>query len=178
MEAGLQKKYGLITAIAMVVGIVIGSGVFLKAEKVLTATGGDLKLGILAWVIGGIIKISCAYTFAVMATKYEKVNGIVDYAEGANLTKPWFGFFCFDSSELPIVTIYALYIPIFIMIMKKEKDLSSFKRFIMPTISLAGCIFMIIAACFSHKMEVVAYLIIFAIIMAIGALFSKKVNLN
>ncbi|MCB2354637.1 APC family permease [Clostridium estertheticum] len=449
MEVKLEKKYGLITAIAMVVGIVIGSGVFFKAEKVLTATGGNLTLGILAWVIGGIIMISCAYTFAVMATKYEKVNGIVDYAEatmgekygyyvgwfmaliyyptmtsvlawvsarytcvllgfpitggecmtiaclyligsfalnalspvlsgkflvsttvikliplilmaiigtivgihsgmtminfttvvkkvntanalftavvatafayegwiiatsinaelkdakknlplalvggtfiimvvyilyymglagavtnqvmmnggeagaklafqkifssaggtivfvfviisclgtlnglmlgctrgiyslaargfgpkpnifkqidsetnmptnssilglllcaiwlvyfyGANLTDPsksWFGFFCFDSSELPIVTIYALYIPIFIMMMKKEKDLNLFKRFVMPIISLAGCVFMIIAACFSHRISVVAYLIVFAIIMAIGALFSKK----
>lgn len=28
MENVLQKKYGLLTAIAMVVGIVIGSGVF------------------------------------------------------------------------------------------------------------------------------------------------------
>ena len=32
MEAKLEKKYGLFTAIAMVVGIVIGSGVFFKAE--------------------------------------------------------------------------------------------------------------------------------------------------
>lgn len=445
METKLEKKYGLITAIAMVVGIVIGSGVFFKAEKVLTATGGNLSLGILAWVIGGIIMISCAYTFAVMATKYEKVNGIVDYAEaamgekygyyvgwfmaiiyyptltsvlswvsarytcvllgfpitggecmtiaclyligsyalnalspvlagkfqvsttiiklvplilmaiigtivgissgmtminfttivkeentanalftavvatafayegwiiatsinaelkdakknlplalvggtfiimavyilyyiglagavsnevmmkggeagaklafqrifssaggslifvfviisclgtlnglmlgctrgiyslasrgfgpnpkifkqidsetnmptnssilglllcgiwllyfyGANLN-PMFGFFCFDSSELPIVTIYALYIPIFIMIMKKEKDFSIFKRFVMPIISLAGCVFMIIAACFSHRMAVVAYLIIFIIVMAIGAIINKQ----
>jgi len=67
----------------MVVGIVIGSGVFFKAEKVLTATVGNLTLGILAWVIGGIIMISCAYTFALMATKYDKVNCIVDYAEVA-----------------------------------------------------------------------------------------------
>ena len=446
METKLEKKYGLVTAIAMVVGIVIGSGVFFKAEKVLTATGGNLTLGILAWVIGGIIMISCAYTFAVMATKYQYVNGIVDYAEatmgkkygyyvgwfmaliyyptltsvlawvsarytcvlfgfsitggecmtiaclyliasyalnalspvlagkfqvsttiikliplilmavigtivgisngmtvynfttvvkevntsnglftavvatsfayegwiiatsinaelkdakrnlplalvagtfitmtiyilyyiglagavtnkvmmaggeagaklafqtifssaggslifvfviisclgtlnglmlgctrgiysvaargfgpkpnvfkqidsvtnmptnssifglllcaiwlfffyGANLTKPWFGFFCFDSSELPIVTIYAMYIPIFVMMIRKEKDLSFFKRFVMPIISVAGCFFMIIAACFSHKMEVVAYLIIFAIIMIVGAMFSNK----
>ena len=34
----LKEKYGLFTAIAMVVGIVIGSGVFFKAEKVLQAT--------------------------------------------------------------------------------------------------------------------------------------------
>ena len=41
MGNDLQKKYGLPTAIALVVGIVIGSGVFFKAEKILTATGGN-----------------------------------------------------------------------------------------------------------------------------------------
>ena len=79
--SGLDKKYGLLTAIAMVVGIVIGSGVFFKAEKILVATGGDLPMGILAWVVGGAIMVACAYSFALMATKYEYVNGIVDYAE-------------------------------------------------------------------------------------------------
>jgi APA family basic amino acid/polyamine antiporter len=446
MQSELTKKYGLFTAIAMVVGIVIGSGVFFKAEKVLTATGGNLPLGILAWVIGGLIMISCAYTFAVMATRYVHVNGIVDYAEatagekyayyvgwfmtmiyyptltsvlawvsarytavlfgwditggecmtiaafylvssyalnslspilagkfqvattvikliplglmaiigtfaglknglifenfttvvtevntstalftavvatafayegwiiatsinaelkdakknlpialisgtftvmlvyifyyiglagtvtnetlmaggeagaklafesifsgiggtlifvfviisclgtlnglmlgctrglysiaarghgpeaklykqvdpitnmptnsavfglllsgfwllyfyGANLTAPWFGFFSFDSSELPIVTIYALYIPIFIIMMKKETELTTFKRFFMPSMALLGSIFMIIAAFFSHKMAVVAYLVIFAIFMIPGMFYYNK----
>lgn len=81
METGLKKKYGLATAIAMVVGIVVGSGVFFKAEKILGVTGGNLKLGILSWVIGGVIMVACAYAFSLMATKYEKVNGVVDYAE-------------------------------------------------------------------------------------------------
>lgn len=446
MGTELKEKYGLITAIAMVVGIVIGSGVFFKAEKVLNATGGNLPLGILAWIIGGLIMITCAYTFAVMATRYQYVNGIVDYAEatmgskygyyvgwfmaiiyyptltsvlawvsaryacvlfgfditggacmtiscfflissyamnalspvlsgkfqvsttiikliplflmaiigtivglrsgmtaynfttvvkevntsnalftavvatafayegwiiatsinaelknskrnlpialvcgtfvimavyilyyvglagavtnevmmaggeagaklafenifsniagtlifvfviisclgtlnglmlgctrgiysiaarnegpkpeifnqvdkftnmptnssiiglflcgvwllffyGANLTAPWFGFFCFDSSELPIVTIYASYIPIFIMMIVKEKDLPVFKRFVMPILALIGCVFMMYAACISHGMAVVAYLIIFAVVMIIGAFFSKS----
>ncbi len=446
MDNQLTKKYGLITAIAMVVGIVIGSGVFFKAEKILTATGGNLGLGILAWVIGGIIMIVCAYTFSVMATRYEKVNGIVDYAEaamgkkygyfvgwfmaliyyptltsvlawvsarytavlfgwditggqcmtiaalylvsnytlnalspvlagkfqvsttiiklvplalmaivgtiaglgngmivqnfatvaatvdpatalftavvatafayegwiiatsinaelrdskrnlpialvagtfivmaayilyyiglagtvtnatlmaggqegariafstlftgiggtlifvfviisclgtlnglmlgctrgiysiaargqgpkpalfaqvdpinnmpynsgiaglflsalwlayfyGANLTAPWFGFFCFDSSELPIITIYALYLPIFLMMMKNERDLSPFKRFVMPAAAILGSLFMIIAACFAHRMAVVAYLVVFAVVMLTGVFFSRE----
>lgn len=444
MEPKLEKKFGLITAIAMVIGIVIGSGVFFKAEKILTATGGDLKKGILAWVIGGIIMISCAYTFSVMATRYQYVNGVVDYAEatmgkkyafyvgwfmaiiyyptitsvlawvsarytcvilgfsitggecmtiaclylvasftlnalspvlagkfqvsttiiklvplflmavvgtfmgvrsgmtaynfthyvsqgtsgglftaivaasfayegwiiatcinaelkdakknlplaliagtfitmsvyilyyiglagtiknevmmaggetgaklafqtifssaggtllfvfviisclgtlnglmlgctrgiysiaarglgpnpkvfsqvdpttnmpvnsailglflcaiwllyfyGANLTNSWFGFFSFDSSELPIVTIYALYIPIFLMFMKKEKELTFFNRFLMPSLSLVGSIFMIIAAWFAHGMAVVAFLIVYLVVMAFGALLLR-----
>lgn len=81
MSDQLKKKYGLFTAIAMVVGIVIGSGVFFKSEKVLQATGGDMPLGILAWLIGGVIMLFCALAFALMAGRYEKVNGAVDYAE-------------------------------------------------------------------------------------------------
>ena len=81
MSTKLEKRYGLPTAIAMVIGIVVGSGVFFKAEKILTVTSGNLPTAILSWLIGGLIMIVCAYTFAVMGTKYEKVNGIVDYAE-------------------------------------------------------------------------------------------------
>ena len=58
----LKEKYGLFTAIAMVVGIVIGSGVFFKAEKVLQATNGNVMMGIVAWIIGGVIMIINAYT--------------------------------------------------------------------------------------------------------------------
>ncbi len=81
MENKLTKKYGLITAIAMVVGIVIGSGVFFKAEKILNVTDGNMTLGILAWVIGGLVMLACVYTFSILATKYTKVNGVVAYAE-------------------------------------------------------------------------------------------------
>lgn len=77
----LTRKYGLLTAICMVVGTVIGSGVFFKAQNVLSATGGNMPLGIAAWVITGMIMIFCSAQFAVMATKYEKVSGIIDYAE-------------------------------------------------------------------------------------------------
>ena len=81
MGTELKKKYGLVTAICMVVGIVIGSGVFFKAQNVLQYTQGNMPLGILAWVIGGIVIIVCSYNFATLANKYEKVNGLVDYAE-------------------------------------------------------------------------------------------------
>ena len=77
----MQKRYGLFTAICMVVGIVIGSGVFFKAQDILNYTGGNMLLGILAWVIGGAVMMICAFNFANFATKYLKVNGVVDYAE-------------------------------------------------------------------------------------------------
>ncbi len=81
MTNTLKRKYGLFTAICMVAGIVIGSGVFFKAQTVLEKTGGDMPLGILAWIIGGAVMMVCLLTFSFMGQQYEKVNGIVDYAE-------------------------------------------------------------------------------------------------
>ncbi len=77
----MQRKYGLFTAICMIVGTVIGSGVFFKAQTILQKTEGNFLLGILAWIIGGAIMIACLLAFASMAQKYEKVNGLIDYAE-------------------------------------------------------------------------------------------------
>ena len=75
MENKLEKKYGLFTAICMVVGIVVGSGVFFKAQVILQKTGGDMPLGVLAWLIGGAIMIVCILAFSAMAQKYEMYIG-------------------------------------------------------------------------------------------------------
>ena len=77
----LKKKYGLFTAICMVVGIVIGSGIFFKAKDVLANAGYNALYSILAWLISGLLMVIIATTFAVMATRYENVGGAVDYAE-------------------------------------------------------------------------------------------------
>ena len=112
------------------------------------------------------------------------------YFYGANLTSGWFGVFNFDSSELPIVTIYAMYIPIFIAWMKKEKGMGVFNRFVLPSISLFACLFMVFAAVYAHgitpylaakangafSFPVLFYLIVFAIIMILGAIFKNKKN--
>ena len=83
MENKLEKRYGLPTAISMVIGIVIGSGVFIKGGKVLNLTGGNLLSGIAVVGIVGLICIICSLVFATLGSRYEKVNGVVDYAEMA-----------------------------------------------------------------------------------------------
>lgn len=96
MTTQLSRKYGLFTAICMVVGIVIGSGVFFKAQTILQKTGGDMPLGIIAWLIGGAIMLVCLLTFSFMGQKYERVNGLVDYAEATVGPKYGYimGWFC------------------------------------------------------------------------------------
>lgn len=79
----VKQRYGLLTAIAMVVGVVIGSGVFFKADDVLTLTDGNLIYALIAWTIGAISMIFGALVFAEFAQRIQKANGIVDYLEHA-----------------------------------------------------------------------------------------------
>lgn len=97
------------------------------------------------------------------------------YFYGANLTDPlWFGPFSFDSSELPIITLYAAYIPIFLMSIRKERDIKPFARYGVNTLAIIGCLFMMAAAVVSHKMAVVYYLILFVVVMLVGMLFYRQ----
>ena len=77
----MEKRYGLPTAISMVIGIVIGAGVFIKGGKVLALTHGNMLQGVLVVAIVGLICIICSLVFAELGSKFEKVNGVVDYAE-------------------------------------------------------------------------------------------------
>ena len=110
------------------------------------------------------------------------------YFYGANLTAPIFGPFSFDSSELPIITVYALYIPIFFMFIVKEGKNNIFKNAVMPAIAIVCSLFMIFVAVYAHgivkyraaseigefSFPVLFYLIIFAVVMTIGAFLYKQ----
>ena len=92
----------------------------------------------------------------------------------SNLACTWSGPFVFDSSELPIITVYLMYLPMFIQWMRKEKELGILQRFILPGLAFCGAVFMVVASIFSHGIGCVWYLIVFAAIMAVGLIFEKS----
>ena len=81
MGTKLEKKWGFFMALAMVMGTVIGSGIFFKAPKVLKETNGDMKMALIVIAIVGAISIVCSNVFANMGKMYSNVNGLIDYAE-------------------------------------------------------------------------------------------------
>lgn len=74
----LKKEIGLLEAITVVIGVVIGSGIFFKASSVFKNAGTPM-LGILAWVAGGLITMASALTVAEIATAIPKTGGIFAY---------------------------------------------------------------------------------------------------
>lgn len=77
----VTKKYGLFTAITMIVGICIGSGIFFKSDNVLIATNGSIALGVLSFILAAISIIFGCLTIGELASRTDKVGGLISYAE-------------------------------------------------------------------------------------------------
>ncbi len=75
----LKKNIGVLTATSIVVGCVIGAGVFFKPQAIYAATGGAPGMGLLAWIIGGLASIFAALTFAEVSVMIPKTGGMVTY---------------------------------------------------------------------------------------------------
>ena len=80
-EKQMKKRYGLWTAIGMVVGTVIGSGVFFKAQSVLGSNGGNMLGSLLTVLLVGFVMLVSSYCFSILASRTVNVNGLVDYSE-------------------------------------------------------------------------------------------------
>ena len=77
----LQKNLGFAAALSTVVGMVIGGGVFFKPQAVYTLTGGAPGLGMLAWVIAGVMTIAAGLTAAEISAAIPKTGGMMVYIE-------------------------------------------------------------------------------------------------
>lgn len=75
----LQKTLGMSAALSTVVGMVIGAGVFFKPQSVYMSTGGEPGLGVIAWVLAGIITITAGLTAAEVSAAIPKTGGMMIY---------------------------------------------------------------------------------------------------
>ena len=81
MSQKLQKNIGLAAALSTVIGMVIGGGVFFKPSAVYTLTGGAPGLGILSWVLAGVLTITAGLTAAEVSAAIPKTGGMMVYIE-------------------------------------------------------------------------------------------------
>ncbi len=90
-EKHLKKDIGLIVAMSIVIGSVIGSGIFMKPGKVIAAAG-DSNMALLAWVFGGVITLASGLTIAELSAQIPKTGGLYVYLEEV-YGKLW-GYLC------------------------------------------------------------------------------------
>ncbi|MEA3143559.1 MAG: basic amino acid/polyamine antiporter, family [Thermoplasmata archaeon] len=71
---GLRRELNLFGAVAMIVGIVIGSGIFLGVNRV-AAGAGSPWLVVAVWVLGGLLTLMGALTYAELGALFPKAGG-------------------------------------------------------------------------------------------------------
>jgi APA family basic amino acid/polyamine antiporter len=75
----LPRLLGLRQLVAIVIGTVIGSGIFIVPGAVMRQTGGSVGLSLLVWVAGGVLSLLGALTYAELGAMHPDAGGIYTY---------------------------------------------------------------------------------------------------
>jgi hypothetical protein len=93
------RQLGLFDSTCLIVGIIIGAGIYQMAPDIAKGVGGPYGLmGI--WVLGGVLSLCGALSYAELATAYPEEGG--DYVFLSRAYGPWAGFL-FGWAQLAIV---------------------------------------------------------------------------
>lgn len=69
--------------VLLTLGSVIGSGIFIVPATVLTQTGGSLRLALFVWVVGGLLSLLGALTYAELAAMKPESGGLYVFIRDA-----------------------------------------------------------------------------------------------
>lgn len=83
MTEKLPRVLGFSDLALITIGAVIGSGIFIVPATVLKLTGGELGPALLVWVVGGILSLLGALTYAEMGAMKPESGGIYIYMRDA-----------------------------------------------------------------------------------------------
>lgn len=77
----IEKRYTLTTAVCLIVSICIGSGIFFKSDNILVATGGNVALGIVVFLLAATTIVFGGLTLAHFASRSRGHGGLISYAQ-------------------------------------------------------------------------------------------------
>ena len=76
----LRRSLGFGSAISIVIGTIIGSGIFFKQASILDSAGSS-TMAIVAWVFGGVITLTAGLTIAEIGAQMPYTGGLYVYVE-------------------------------------------------------------------------------------------------
>lgn len=80
MDNHLKRSIGLGSALSIIVGTIIGSGIFFKQASVLDSAGSTF-MALLAWILAGIITLTAGLTIAEIGAQMPYTGGLYVYIE-------------------------------------------------------------------------------------------------
>lgn len=115
MDAELRRELGLPQAIATVIGIVIGSGIFALPAAVFAAAQAP-GLGLLAWLLGALVSLAAGLTLAELTAAMPRAGGVYvylkeAYGDWAGFLQGWVSLIAYDSASIAAVSmVFATYV--------------------------------------------------------------------
>ncbi len=94
-----QSHLSLTDSVSVIVGIVIGAGIYETAPFILSCVASPGQ-AMLVWTLGGVLSVIGALCYAELATTYPRVGG--DYFFQRRAFGPWAGFL-FSWSQLTVI---------------------------------------------------------------------------
>jgi len=99
MSVTPQRELSLFDSTCIIVGIIIGAGIYQMAPAI--ARGAESPWGVMAiWVVGGLLSLAGALSYAELATAYPQAGG--DYVYLTRAYGRWAGFL-FGWAQLTVV---------------------------------------------------------------------------
>jgi amino acid transporter len=98
-EPSTTRQLGLMDAVSLIIGIVIGAGIYETAPFILSCVSGPGE-AMLVWTIGGVLSVIGALCYAELATTYPRVGG--DYFFQRRAFGPGTAFL-FSWSQLTVI---------------------------------------------------------------------------
>ena len=110
MTRTLERTLGLKELILIVIGTVIGSGIFIVPATVLQQTGGSLSLSLLVWFIAGVLSLLGALTYGELGAANPDAGGLYVYIRDAFGPLPaflygWTAFFVIGSGSVATLAV-------------------------------------------------------------------------
>jgi L-type amino acid transporter 9 len=105
----LRRSLSLFEGVALVLGTVIGSGIFASPGKVLDAAG-SVGLSLIVWIVGGLLSLAGALCYAELGTALPLAGGEYAYLS-KSLGRPcsfvftWTQFFVMKTTTQAIISI-------------------------------------------------------------------------
>jgi basic amino acid/polyamine antiporter, APA family len=91
-NAQLRKTLGMRDLVLLIVGTVIGSGIFLVPGGVLKPVGYSVPLALFAWLVGGLLSLLGALTYGELSTMKPEAGGLYVYIRDCFGSLPAFLF--------------------------------------------------------------------------------------